>query len=374
VSGTLVFLTPLGALAFIAVALPLAALAVAARREQRARDLLQLPHPPTVRRLTHVAAVVAVIGILAVAAMQPVLRTSARTRVRSDAQAFFVLDISRSMLARRSPTSPTRLARAKRLAAAIRNAIPEVPAGIATLTDRVLPDLLPVANPEAFSQTLGQAVAIDRPAPSTSAVVATSLAGLSALGTQNFFQPSTRRRVAVVLTDGESRSFDPAAVARGLGAGRGVRLVLVRVGSPEDRIYAGGRLDQAYRPQPGAGASLAALASATGGTVFGENAGGAIRSIRNALGNGQTADVGSVKRTVALGPYVALLALIPLGFVFIPIRRRPQGRNATSSRMPPGRGTPAPTSSVPSATEGQALSDERIAPVQRDAPVRVSNA
>jgi hypothetical protein len=374
VAGTLVFLTPLGALVFVAVALPLAGLFLAARRERRARELLRLPPPPPVRRLARVAAIVALLGILAVAAMQPALRSSTSRRVRSDAQAFFVLDVSRSMLAARGPAGPTRLARAKRLATSIRNAIPEVPAGIATLTDRVLPDLLPGSDPQAFSQTLSRAVGIERPPPSTSAVVATSFAGLGALGTQNFFQPSARRRVAVVLTDGESGPFDAAAVAHDLGAGSGVQLVLVRVGSPEERVYTGGRLDQAYRPQPGAGASLAALASATGGTVDGEDTpGSAIRSVRAALGSGPTVAVGSVERTVTLAPYVALLALVPLAFLFIPLRLRPQGLNATSSRTPPARGTPAPTSSVPSATAGQALSDERVLPVQRDAPVRVSN-
>ena len=372
--ATLVFLTPLGALAFTAVALPLAGLVVAARRERRARELLHLPPPPPVRRLAHVATLVALLGILALAAMQPALRSTTTQRVRSDAQAFFVLDVSRSMLAGRRPKSATRLARAKRLALEIRGAIPEVPAGIATLTDRVLPDLFPVADPQAFSQTLGQAVAIEHPPPSTSAVVATSLAGLGALGTQNFFPPSARRRVAVVLTDGESQPFDPAAVAQQLGAGPGVRLVLVRLGSPEERVYTGGHLDQGYRPQPGGGASLDALASATDGSVYGEEAlSGAIRSVRAALGKGHTSEAGRVVRTRTLAPYVALLALVPLALIFVP-RRRHQGLNATSSRTPPGRGTPAPTSSVPSATAGQALSDERIVPVQSDAPVRVSNA
>lgn len=374
-AATLVFLTPLGALAFITVALPLAGLLYAAHRERWARELLRLPPPPTVRRLAHIAALVALLGILAVAAMQPALRTSTTERVRSDAQAFFVLDVSRSMLARRSPTGPARLTRAKRLAQRIRDAIPEVPAGIATLTDRVLPDLFPVTDPQTFSQTLGRAVAIEHPPPSTSAVVATSLAALGALGTQNFFAPSARRRVVVVLTDGESEPFDSAAVAHELAAAPGVHLVLVRLGSPGERIYAGGHLDQAYRPQPGrADASLAALASATGTSVHDEHRlEGAIRSVRAALENGPTAGVGSVERTATLAPYVALLALVPLALLFMPFRRRTQGLNATSSRTPPGRGTPAPTSSVPSATAGQAFNEERILPVQRDAPVRVSN-
>src|SRR5262249_57887205 len=156
VVGTLVFLAPRGALVFATVAPPLAGLVLAARREGRPRERLRLAPAPPVRRLARVAALVALVGILAVAAMQPALRSRTADRVRTDAQAFFVLDVSRSMLAARDPRSRTRLARAKRLAAEIRDAIPEVPAGIATLTDRVLPDLLPVSDPQAFSQTLGQ--------------------------------------------------------------------------------------------------------------------------------------------------------------------------------------------------------------------------
>ena len=374
-AGTLVFLTPLGALAFAAVALPFAGLVLAAHRERRVRELLHLPPPPPVRRLPRVATLAILVGLLALAAMQPALRSSTTEHVRRDAQAFFVLDVSRSMLAGRSPAGSSRLARAKRLALELRSAIPQVPAGVATLTDRVLPDLFPVADPKTFSQTLRQAVAIEHPPPSTSAVVATSLAGLGALGTQNFFPSSARRRVAVVLTDGESQPFDPAAVAHELGTAPGVRLVLVRIGSPEERVYDGGNLDQAYHPQPGAGASLAALAAATGGAVYGEGElGDAIRSVRAALGNGPTTVAGRVERTRTLAPYVALLALVPLALLFVPRRGRAQGLKATSSRTPPGRGTPAPTSSVPSAAAGQALSDDRIVPVQSEAPVRVSNA
>jgi hypothetical protein len=374
-SATLVFLTPFGALAFAAIALPLAGLLLAARREEHARALLRLPPPPRVSRLPRVATLVILLGLLALAAMQPALRSSTTQHVRSDAQAFFVLDVSRSMLAARSPSGSNRLARAKRLAAEIRSALPQVPAGIATLTDRVLPDLLPAADQETFSQTLRESVAIEQPPPGTSDVVATSLAGLGALGTQNFFAPSARRRVAVVLTDGESQAFDPAAVAHELGTGPGVQLVLVRVGSPQERVYDGGSLDPAYRPQPGAGASLAALAGAAGGRVYGEGElGDAIRSVRAAIGNGPTTAAARAERTRTLAPYIALLALVPLALLFVPLRRRAQGLNATSSRTPPGRGTPAPTRSVPSAAVGQALSDDRIVAVQSEAPVRVSKA
>ena len=56
-------------------------------------------------------------ALLAVAASQPALAHDSRQRVRTDAQALFVIDTSRSMAAATTPAAPTRLARAERLAA-----------------------------------------------------------------------------------------------------------------------------------------------------------------------------------------------------------------------------------------------------------------
>ena len=50
------------------------------------------------------------------------------------------------MAASATPNSPTRLERAVAAAVKLRASIPDVPAGVATLTDRVLPDLFPVPD------------------------------------------------------------------------------------------------------------------------------------------------------------------------------------------------------------------------------------
>ena len=60
------------------------------------------------------------------------------------------------MAAALTPRAPTRLDRAVSAAAALRASIPNVEAGIATLTDRVLPDLLPVADRPSFDATLAR--------------------------------------------------------------------------------------------------------------------------------------------------------------------------------------------------------------------------
>src|SRR6185437_9574094 len=174
-----------------------------------------------------------------------------------------------------------------------------------------------VADANVFAQTLAGAVAVEQPPPTSSDVVATSLGGLGSLGTQNFFTPSARRRVVVVLTDGESEPFDAGAVAHDLAAAPGVRLVLVHVGSAREAVYDGGRPEQGYHAPAGSGALLDSLAMASGGRVFPESdAGGAIRSVRAAIGHGPTVREGRTERTQTLAPYVALLALAPLVLLF----------------------------------------------------------
>jgi hypothetical protein len=312
-AASLVLLTPWGALLAIAAVVPLAALSLAARRERRGCAALELPAPPPERRLPRALAVAAVPLVLAAAAMQPALRTTTKAHVRTDAQAFFVLDTSRSMQASRTAAGPTRLDRARTEAIAIRDAIPQVPAGVANMTDRVLPNLFPTPDESVFQDTLLHAVGIEQPPPSTVDVVATDLDALGALGTQNFFPPTARKRLVVVLTDGESRPVDTRRLARSLGAGPGVDVILVHVWKQGETVHDGGRPEPGYREDASSGRTLAAIASATGGRVFGEgSAAAAAQAARSALGSGPTVVVGTAVRTRTLAPYVALAALVPL--------------------------------------------------------------
>src|SRR5438132_987613 len=113
IAASLTFLTPGGALLALAAALPLAALALASQREQRARAVLGLSAPAGARRWRRAAAVLATVALLGLAASQPALRSSSSIQVRTDAQALFVIDVSRSMLASRAPGAATRFARAR---------------------------------------------------------------------------------------------------------------------------------------------------------------------------------------------------------------------------------------------------------------------
>jgi hypothetical protein len=336
--------------------LPLGALALAARRERRAREILRLAAPPRARRVPRLLALAAVPALLGVAATQPALRSRTTLRIRTDAQVFYVIDTSRSMLAASGPTATTRLARAKADAIAMRNALPQFPSGVATFTDRILPDLLPDDDPAVFDSTVEHAVAIEEPPPSMQSVVATTLGALTEVGTQNFFPPAVKKRLVVLLTDGESAPFDAPQVAHALASGPGIKLILVHVWARNETVYDQGRPESAYHEDDASGEMLASLASTTGGHVYGEHAiASAIATAKADLGRGPSVVQGQTEQTRSLATYVALVALLPLLFVVWPgswgmvIRLTSSGRRpATGDELAAGapRDSPAEEGSI----------------------------
>ncbi len=315
--ASLAFLTPLGGLVVVAVALPLIAFVVGSKRVGRVRSTLGLEAPRRVWEWLFVISLAAVPVLLALVAMQPVWRTNAPHRVRSDAQAYIVIDSSRSMLASATRSSATRFQRAQADAIAIRNALPEISTGVGTMTDRVLPNLLPSPSIPSFTNTVRKAVGIEEPPPASVGVTATTLGSLAAVAGNGTFSPSARKRAIVVLTDGESRPFDPNAVAAALGKPPGTKLILVHVWNQNEAIYdANGKPEGAYRPNPASTATLDSLANATGGAVFGEHQTAAVaKAVRAALGSGPTVKLGLEPHTQVLGRWLALIALIPLLYV-----------------------------------------------------------
>jgi hypothetical protein len=321
-AATFTFLTPLGALVVLALLVPLAGRLLGQRRVDEARGLLGLARPGGGAPRTTVFALAAVPALLGLAAAQPALRTPDELRVRTDAEAFFVLDTSRSMAAAARPGATSRLSRAQAAAVRIRSAVPSVPAGVGTLTDRVLPNLFPTADRAAFDATVERAVGIDRPPPQSVEVIASTLAPLADVRMQGFFRPTARRRLLVVLTDGESRPYSTAALGRALRARPGTSLILVHVWRPGERVYrVSGRPEVAYLPRAESRQELDGLARAAGGRSFGENElEAAIDGTRAALGGGPTAARGLRPRTIALAPYAAALSLLPL--LVLLLRRR----------------------------------------------------
>ena len=205
------------------VLVPLSTLYVVSKHARRVRSSLRLAEPRN-RRRSIVAALVAVGGLVGLAAAQPVLAQTEKHRIRTDAEVFVVFDTSRSMLAGVGASGPTRLERAKAEALSLRSALRDVPVGVASMTDRTLPNLFPVTDENAFRATVEQAIGIEKPPPiAFFSTLGTTFASLSAVATRAFFSPRARHRVLILYTDGESRPFDAASLGTVLRRGRGIR-------------------------------------------------------------------------------------------------------------------------------------------------------
>lgn len=314
--GDLSFLTPLNGLFALAAALPLAALLATERRSGHIRRLLALPPPKRLAVVPIVVALTTLTSLVAVAAAQPVVVRQRLVSERADVQAFFIFDTSLSMQAAPGRGLADRLLRAKRLALRLRATLPDVPVGIATMTDRTLPNLMPTTDLALFSRTLEQSVAIDSPPPSqTYNGRATTFQALVPLVASNFFAQGVQRRLLVVFTDGESVSVSPYLSAT---LQQHVSPVFVHVWRDGEQIYRrGGGVDPHYVSDSSSTAALESLAHITGGGhAYPENRLGPIaKAARAAVGYGGTRTHVSAYARVALAPWFVLAGALPLAFL-----------------------------------------------------------
>ena len=320
---TIDFLTPSGGLIVLAVLVPIAAFLAISRRAARMRRGLVLPEPPLRLRLVPLVAILAVAGLLGLAATQPLFQRTTTRSVRSDAEVLMVMDISRSMLAQRDPASPARLERAKEAAGRLRASLPGVSVGIASMTNRVLPHLFPSADEDVFRATLERAIGIERPPPGSSFIAAadpsltpaTSFASLAGVASQRFYSPAASRRLLVVLTDGESRRVSAPAVGRSLREA-GIETVYLQFWAANERVFADGT-PEPYRANPAARSILDGLAAATQGRVYDESSvGAAVGRAREVLGSGPTrVEKDDRRQPLALAPYLAAAAFLPLALL-----------------------------------------------------------
>ncbi len=317
----LVFLTPRGALVALAAAVPLALVLLTEYRSERLRSLLRLDEPSRLSRLEVPVAVCAVCGLLGVAAAQPVVRTDLPRLTRTDVQAYVAFDISRSMLASASVTSPTRLERAKRVADEVRARLADVPVGVATFTDRALPLLFPTASIAAFTSTVGKAVGIELPPPRGESQTVTTYDALAALPTAGYFTPGIRHRVVIVVTDGESDGVDADGARQAYANRPRPAMIVVRIGSRTERVYGpDGIPETGYFAPPASPRVLRQFLAATHGHAFTDRDVGAIvRAARAELGTGPRTRLGTISGRDDLAPWFVLAAVVPLGAV---LRRR----------------------------------------------------
>jgi hypothetical protein len=158
---------------------------------------------------------------------------------------------------------------------------------------------------------------IERPPPTDGfSVLITALGSLSRLASDNFFSSTATHRLMIVFTDGETKPFLDRSLATLFRRPPVVHTIFVHVWSPEEHVFAGGVPDPKYQPVPRSGYWMRQLAEATGGQAYSEHQFGRILdTARHDLGSGPTAAVTHDQRRVAMAPWIAGLAFLPLGFL-----------------------------------------------------------
>jgi hypothetical protein len=314
--GGISFLTPLDALFALAAVLPLAALLATERRSGRIRAALRLPAPRKLAVLPVAVALIALTSLVAVAAAQPIVVRQRLVSERADAQAFFVFDTSLSMEAAQGPGRPTRLARSKQLALRLRATIPDVPVGIASMTDRTLPNLMPTTDVALFVRTLTQSVGINAPPPSQlyGSGRATTFQALVPLVQAGFYSRGVQRRLLVVFTDGESVKVSPYLSAT---LQRRVTPVFIHVWRDGERIYHGRRVVKNYASDPTSMSALNRIASITGGghAYTEQQMPEVAKAARAAVAYAGTRTHVSAYARVALAPWFVIAGAFPLAFL-----------------------------------------------------------
>jgi hypothetical protein len=309
------FLTPIDALFALAAAVPLAALWLAHTRMESVRRVFSLQSPRRPELVAVIVALALLPVLMGVAAAQPVVVRHQELGQRLDVQVYLVFDTSTSMSARTGPHGLSRLERAKQEAEEVIPKLGDIPVGVASMTDRVLPYLMPTPNHLLIRRTLAQSVGIDLPPPSQLYTGrATTFSALYPVPYSNFYSPGVRHRILVVFTDGEAAHI--SAVGYELARAMTVHPLFVHVWAPTERIYVHGRVDPNYRPDPTSARALSRFATAAHGRVFAENDLDTLaQTIRAEAGSTPvTTDVLGYAR-VALAPWFVLAGIIPLAFL-----------------------------------------------------------
>ena len=282
------------------------------------RRLFSLQAPRSRERGTAAAALAALPALLALAVAQPVVVHRQEVTQRSDAEIFIVFDTSQSMSAQSSPRAPTRLARAKREVEQILPQLGNIPVGLATMTDRVLPSIMPTTDDALIERTISQSIAVNEPPPSQRYPgKATNLSALIPIPTYRMYSHTARKHsILVVFTDGESPPL-ASGIGRDLAQQLTIPPLFVHVWAPGERVYVHGRIDPRYVPDPQSGAVLQQFAHATRGAVFGENDLSAlVQKIRSEAGPTRSETTLLGYSRVALGPWFLIAGVFPLGFLF----------------------------------------------------------
>lgn len=317
--AAIVFLSPSAAFVGLAFVVPLVAVAIRHRAGARVRGTLGLRPPGLVLQLWRPACLVALAALVAATAAQPVARTASSTPVRSDAEIYLAFDVSRSMLATNAPGGAVRLERARAIGRAVHGAFPNVPTGVATVTNRMMPLIFPTADARSVTAVIDHSLRIMQPAPVLySTPRESSLAALSLAGDRSYYDPGSRKRVLVVFTDLDTDFFSLQGTLQLLRQHR-IEPFVVRVAAPGERVFT--RSGRPYAYVPASTVRVAALRQAKWHAFEEHGQARLIAEIRSYLGRGPVAGSGLVESQRNLAPYLALAALALALLLVLPALR-----------------------------------------------------
>jgi hypothetical protein len=257
------------------------------------------------------------------------------TTVRPDAEIYLTFDVSRSMLAAATPGGRARFDRARALGRTVLAGIGDVPTGVATLTNRMMPLLFPTGDGRSVSAVVDHSLQIMQPPPVPYTTAReSSLSALGLAADRSYFDPTARKRALVVFTDLDSDSFSLAGTLRILHRHR-IEPFVVRVARPGERVFDASGRPYAYRSI--STVTVAGLRDANWHAFEERDKTQLVASIRDYLGAGPVSGSGLVESEQNLAPYTALASLVlavlllaPALAAAIPARRPPRESQATS--------------------------------------------
>jgi hypothetical protein len=239
--------------------------------------------------------------------------------VRADAEIYLTFDVSRSMLASQEPGGTARLERARALGRTIQARLRETPAGVATLTNRMMPLLFPTGDGRSVSAVIDHSLQILQPAPVPYTTAReSSLAALGLAADRSYFDPTARKRALVVFTDLDSDSFSLQGTLALLHRHR-IEPFVVRVAQPGERVFDGDGHPYAYRSV--STVTVAGLRHANWRAFEEQQPEQLVTAIREYLGAGPMTGSGFDESQRALTPFGALAALILAAVLVAPALR-----------------------------------------------------
>ena len=211
---------------------------------------------------------------------------------------------------RRGSSSPSGTRRRSRAA------IPDVPVGIASVTDRVLPHLFPSTSENAFTAVLDRAMGVERPPPDWSGRGrVTSLAALSAIATNNFYSAAARKRASPSCSPTARRCRPTSArFARGCSAATSRRSSSA-TGATTTASTARAARPRPTGPTPAARRRCATSAPRSTAGSSRRTTSPASSSTTRILGSGPNGRRGRELQTVEWAPAALALAFVPLLFL-----------------------------------------------------------